>query len=255
MIARIPILAALLGQLAGFATLWFLLSLGLVFHELAALALIGLVAAVVGQILGLARWWLPIQFVLPFVVAGALALALPSWLYLAGFLALVLVYWNAAGERVPLYLTNKRTCAALGEILPKAPASKVAPAVIDLGSGLGGTLFDLAGRHPGGRFVGVESAPLPFAGAWLRKRLTGASGVELRFASLWDQHLGDFDLVYCFLSPAPMARLFEKARGEMKPGSLFVSNSFTVPGHDPDEVRELDDSRRTKLLIWKMNSV
>ena len=62
---------------------------------------------------------------------------------------------------------------------------------------------------------------------------------------------GDFDVVYCFLSPAPMARLFAKAAAEMKPGSLFVSNSFAVPGQSPGRIVEVDDRRRTKLLIWE----
>jgi hypothetical protein len=38
------------------------------------------------------------------------------------------------------------------------------------------------------------------------------------------------DVVYAFLSPAPMKQLWAKAQAEMTPGSLFVSNSFPVPG-------------------------
>ena len=49
-----------------------------------------------------------------------------------------------------------------------------------------------------------------------------------------------------------MERLFAKARKEMKPGSLFISNSFTVPGQNPQDLRELTDRRGTKLLIWQI---
>ena len=121
-----------------------------------------------------------------------------------------------------------------------------------LGAGLGGTGLFLAARRPEGRFTGIESAPLPFALAWLRHRCVGPPNAQIRFGSLWHQNLADCDVVYCFLSPAPMERLFAKARKEMKPGSLFISNSFTVPGQNPDSHRELADRRGTKLLIWRM---
>ena len=49
-----------------------------------------------------------------------------------------------------------------------------------------------------------------------------------------------------------MARLYAKAREEMKPGSLFISNSFAVPDVDPDEIVEVDDSRRTRLLVFRL---
>ena len=38
----------------------------------------------------------------------------------------------------------------------------------------------------------------------------------------------------------------------MKPGTMFVSNSFAVPGVPPDETIVLDDRRKTKLHIWKI---
>jgi hypothetical protein len=68
---------------------------------------------------------------------------------------------------------------------------------------------------------------------------------------MWNIDLSEFDVVYAFLSPAPMERLFEKVRREMKPGSIFISNSFMVPGESPTETVEISDRRQTKLLIWR----
>jgi hypothetical protein len=59
-------------------------------------------------------------------------------------------------------------------------------------------------------------------------------------------------VIYAYLSPAPMERLWEKARAEMKPGSLFISNSFAVPGVSFDEVVELNDLSHSRLLIRRM---
>ncbi|HSX69654.1 MAG TPA: class I SAM-dependent methyltransferase, partial [Pseudomonas sp.] len=63
---------------------------------------------------------------------------------------------------------------------------------------------------------------------------------------------GGYDVVYCFLSPAPMAELWTKARSEMRPGSLLISNSFEIPGVAPGEVIELNDWRASRLLLWHL---
>ena len=75
--------------------------------------------------------------------------------------------------------------------------------------------------------------------------------LNLRYRSLWREPLGDYDVVYCFLSPAPMAELWAKARREMRPGSLLVSNSFPIEGVTPDAVIEVPDRRRTRLYLYR----
>ena len=179
---------------------------------------------------------------------GSLALPIAPWLYGAAFIVLVLVFWNATSDRVPLSLTNRRTWAALADMLPETNDF----AFVDLGCGIGGLLADLARRRPAARWIGVESAPIPFALAWLRLKLTGRPIVELRFADMWRQDLAEFDIVYCFLSPAPMPNLFDKEQREMKPGSRLISTSFVVPSHPADEVIEVDGRRQTRLHVWHM---
>jgi len=180
--------------------------------------------------------------------AGALALDIPSWVYLVAFLGLLLVYWNTTGERVPLYLTNQQTWTALANLLPARNAARF----IDLGSGLGGTTLYLGGARADMQFDAVENAPGPFLVSKIRQLFFGRSNTSITYGSLWNRDLSNYNVVYCFLSPAPMADLFAKARAEMKTGSLFISNSFEVPGEEPDEIAEVDDGRRTKLLIWRM---
>ena len=53
--------------------------------------------------------------------------------------------------------------------------------------------------------------------------------MRVRFVSMWSLSLSEWDVVYTFLSPAPMSRLWEKVQSEMKTGSLFITNSFAVP--------------------------
>ena len=208
----------------------------------------GLLAAAIGYRMGLARWWLPVQALFPLAAAAGLWLPVPAWVYAAAFVLLLAVQWNAARSGVPLYLTNRQTGAAVLDLLP----GQQGMAVADIGSGLGGLLVGLAQARPDGRFTGIETAPVPFAIAWLRQAMAGPAG-RLRFVygDYRQQDFSAFDVVYCFLSPVPMPDVHAKARREMRPGCLLISNSFAVPGYPADEVRVVADRRGTRLHIWR----
>lgn len=209
----------------------------------------GLLAAALGHRAGLPAWWLPLQALFPLAAAAGFWLEMPAWVYLAGFLLLLSLQWNAARGGVPLYLTNRRTHEALARLLPDRPGLVVA----DLGSGFGGTLLALARARSDANFVGIETAPLPFAVSWLRLFLSGLSGrLSFVYGDYHRQDLSAFDVVYCFLSPVPMPEVYAKARCEMRPGTLLISNSFTVPDHAADDVVEVADWRRTRLYVWHL---
>lgn len=250
-VARYPALAALLSQLLSAILCWVLLLAlarmgGWHVSLLGAAWMQGLIAALVGWRFGLSRWWLPIN--LGFVPGLVLLQghALPPWLLLMGFVLLLLLNWNALTERVPLYLTGT---AAEGQLIHRLAQLPDNFRFIDLGSGLGGTLLRLAKAYPNAHFVGVETAPLTFALCWLRCLLQ--ANCQVRFRSIWRESLTDHDVVYCFLSPAPMPALWQKARAEMRPHALLISNSFEVPGVAPREILPIDDWRHSRLLIWQ----
>jgi hypothetical protein len=216
-------------------------------HPLITLVVQGALAAFIGHRLGLAKWWVPVQIILPPATLIATAWKVPPWIFLAIFIAMLLVYWNTARNRVPLYLTNRTTWAALEDLLPKEKGGRFT----DIGCGIGGALFYLARQRPDMTFIGIESAPVPFALTWIRRLLTGTRNIDLKFGDFWKGDLATYDVAYAFLSPEPMPRLYEKVQAEMKPETVFISNSFVVPGHPADEIHEVDDTRETKLHIWR----
>ncbi len=212
----------------------------------------GAMAAMFALMLRCAPWWWGINALFPVALVLALGVAAQwdissVWMGLV-FLLLLLVFWNAHGERVPLYLTNRTTHAALQSILEREPGEALR--VIDLGSGLGGALQALAHAPRVAEAVGVETAPLP----WLVSALRFVRQPRIRIlrASIWSQRLTAYDVVYAFLSPEPMPRLWAKLVKESRKPMLLISNSFAVPGIEPDEVIELDDGRQTELFLYRL---
>lgn len=222
--------------------------------EVSTLAILGItfgaaaLAYGLGQLLALGKAWrVLIAIATPAMVLVPIYQP-PTWIFPIIFLGLVGFYINGVREQVPLYLSNSKTQKALADLIP--PGTNIT--FIDLGCGLGDIVTHVACARPQARVIGVETAPLSFLIAWLRTKIFAGDNADVRFQSIWDTDVSNADVVYAFLSPAPMTRLNEKLRAEMKPGSQFISNSFAVPGAEPDEVVSVADERETQLLIWRL---
>ena len=240
-----PALKALLAQLAGFAAAIALARSGALGGLWPLVSAQAVVAATVAAGLRSARWWLPIHLgFLPLAVLAQGAGIHPGW-YLGGFVTLVLVYWTSFRTQVPLYLSNAATAAAVAKLLPDGPAR-----MLDIGAGTGALLRPLAQARPDCRFTGVELAPATWAIG--RLLLRGHANVEWQRGDLFAPDWSGYDLVYAFLSPVPMPAVWAKAIAEMRPGSLLVSNSFPVPGREPDFVVDVDDRRKTQLYGYRI---
>ncbi|MDP2787519.1 MAG: class I SAM-dependent methyltransferase [Pseudomonadota bacterium] len=252
-----PALAALLAHLPGSACAAVLAISGADLPLPLLILVISAGAALLAWYWRLPIWWRYINlFFLPLI---GLALHLqtrgdgvdPNW-FLAAFLLLALTSIGAVRTRVPLYLSSPRAAEELALRLP------IQGSLIDLGCGLGGPLARVRKQRPDAHLAGIEAAPLNWLIAKLRLRL-GGGRADIRLGSLWNADLSAYDIVYAYLSPAPMARLWDKARAEMKPGSLLISNTFAMPDFDADEVVDISkpgakpgDLSHARLLIWRM---
>jgi SAM-dependent methyltransferase len=228
---RAPAVRALLVQCLSFP-----LMLGVVFvlaragmrpgYLHAALAQ-GVIAALLGW--RLAPWWRLIQFAFPLAVLGTSQLALAPGVFLAGFVLLLLVFWSTFRTQVPYYPSGRKVRDAVAALLPAGRPVRA----IDIGSGLGGLVLELARRRPESRFEGIELAPLPWLASRLRSRLSGSRAHFIR-GDYERLDFSQYDLVFAYLSPAAMDALWRKARSEMRPGSLLVSYEFAIAARAPD---------------------
>lgn len=209
----------------------------------AAAALIqGGIATIASALLRLPPWWLPIQFLFPVLLLSGQSLAIPAWVWLAAFLALLALYWSTYRTRVPYYPSNRAAWDAFESVLPEGRALRV----IDIGSGLGGLTLHLSRKHPGWTVMGIELAPLPWLVSRLRAVGSRAGFVRGDYAAL---DFAQYDAVFAYLSPAAMPALWEKARREMRPGSLLASYEFVIPGHRPAQSIPVKDTNNC-LFVW-----
>ncbi len=249
---RLPAIRALLLQLLAFpltlATVWLLARAGLAQSWLSVAVVQGAWAAGLSWRAGLASWWRAIQFLFPPVLLlarqAADALALPPAAFLAIFLFMLLLYWSTFRTQVPYYPSGR---GVWDEVARRLPADRPLR-IVDIGSGLGGLVLALARRRPDCEVSGIELAPLPWLASLLRARIAGSRARFLRgdYESL---NFGNFDVVFAYLSPAAMPRLWSKAAAEMRPGAVLLSYEFAIAGREPDERVVTTDSRKI-LYIW-----
>jgi len=207
----------------------------------------GLAAAALGRALRMEAWWLPLNAIFVPGLMWMLGLGLPPAYALGAFCLLAAVFWGACCGRVPLFLSSENAARALADLLPQGRSFSF----LDLGCGLGGVLSSTARARPAGCYYGIEAAPLPFLFARLRAALA-ARGCEVNWGDYNKLDLGRYDVVYAYLSPAAMSGLWDKARREMRPGSVLVSNSFAVPGVPPAHAVATGAGAGARLLLWRM---
>ena len=206
---------------------------------------IGAVALLIASFSRQPWWWRLIHAVFAPLAWAVAALAIdPGWFLLA-LILMLLVYRGAITGRVPLYLSNSETAAALAELIPERPGTHF----IDLGAGIGSVLRPLALARPGTPLTGIENAPATWLVGYLRT--AGLPNCRWRWGDIWQIDLSPYDVVYAFLSPEPMLELWAKVEREMVSGSLFISNSFPVPDIEASAVIEIDDARQTRLYCYR----
>lgn len=186
----------------------------------------------------LARWigmTLPWQFFNLLLAPGVILytyLELPSGLAVTALALALLLYAPTFWTRVPYFPTHPRLYDSIANLIPTERPFRV----LDLGCGMGRLLNYLADARPQARCEGVEISPLAylFARVWLWLNRRQNARVSLR--NFWNMSLADFDLVYAFLAPGPMPALWEKVQEELKPGAMFVTNTFAVEGANIEQI-------------------
>lgn len=218
-------LPALVAWAAGWALFVALRGQGLALAALAATLAGAALAWAVGDTpwrKGLMAGGFPLSLLL-----SGLGAELPAAAWLLPLAVLAWLYPLQAWRDAPMFPTPANALDGLSQATGLAPGARV----LDAGCGLGHGLRALRRAYPQARLEGVEwSWPLRAAVAlrcpWAR----------VRQGDLWADDWSPLAMVYLFQRPESMARAWDKARAEMRPGSWLVSLDFPVPGVPPTAV-------------------
>jgi hypothetical protein len=133
--------------------------------------------------------------------------------------------------------TTPRVAAVMLDLAGEPPPGRV----YELGAGWGNLAQALARRFPDRSVVAYEISPLPYlvARAWLA--LSPRPNLTLIRRDFFRADLGDAALVCCY-------------QRELRPGALVVSNSFLVPGWEPEATRTSDDQYGTPVYLYRRPS-
>jgi len=205
----------------------------------------GIAATLIAWLLRERGWRLALYAGFCPALVSLLQLGVSGWVYLVAALLLIGLARNAATESVPFYRSSQAAVVAVAERLPPEGC------LLEAGCADARFALALATLRPDLSIVACEKALLAWGWARLRWWRAGRpENVRIVYASLWSLDWQDFDAVYTFLSPAPMARVWQQFQQQGRPGGLLLSNTFTVPGVAPTESVPLGGPLQQALLIW-----
>jgi len=155
------------------------------------------------------------------------------------------IVWTTLRVGIPPMPSSPRATRALLGLIPQSSGARF----VDLGSGWGTLALAVARQRPEARVVAYELSLLPWLWSIGLARLLGRRGVRFVRRDFFSADLRDADVVLCYLFPDAMEQLAERLR-ELEAGSIVLSNTFRLPGWQPDEVVELNDLYRTRIYRY-----
>lgn len=249
-LTRVPSVRAGLLQVLAFLSVVFLQNIlaafSLVVSFWLAAVLQGMIAAWLARQIRLASWWAPIEFLFPILSVLVLRLDLPPWVFLLGFVAMLVLYWSTYRTQVPYYPSRVSVRSVVAQYVVDKPRKRF----VDIGSGMGGVVLHVAQSHLECESHGIELAPGPWFLSCLRAWLSGSHAKFYR-RDYRDIDLGQYDVVFAYLSPAAMPSLWEQAKRQMHSGSLLLSYEFLIPNTTPD-LEILPERGAESLYGWNM---
>jgi len=172
-------------------------------------------------------------------------------LYVLFALVLIAVAWTIAATfkyGISPMPSSNRVKNSLIDAIPKEMEGKI----VELGCGWGTLAFFLASYWPKSQVLAYEISPVPCFYTYLVQLALKYPNLQVHWKDFFLASLEDADVVVCYLYPGAMERLKMKLENELSPGTLVVSNTFSIPEWKAEKVLDIDDLYKTKVFIYKI---
>ena len=167
-------------------------------------------------------------------------------LFLATFITflLVFIFWIISHlisyiAGIPFVVSSDGRTRHILKLLNPKPGEKI----VDLGSGDGKLLFEIASR--GSIAYGYEINPIAYILSLIRAKNRGLNNVHISWANFMKADLSKYDAVVIYGISTMMPRLEKKLKSELKPGARIVSNYFKFPNLKPLK-------KEREILLYKI---
>ena len=147
-------------------------------------------------------------------------MAVPLIAVILYVISLVLVL-PVTGESI-FRFTDRALVDEILTLVPMRPGQRF----YDLGCGEGRMLI-AAGKKYGVDAIGYEINVFAYLYAWISNWWHGA-GATIRYGNFMHADLSDADVIYCYQASGAIQQLRDKFNRELRPGTIVISNTYTI---------------------------
>ncbi len=189
--------------------------------------------------------WRFLNFIIPAGILISITFPGYGWIWLILMVVFGLLFLPTFWTRVPYFPSSEKTYSLIANQLPADTAFRF----LDIGCGDGKLLCALAAQFPKAQFEGIDLSPTAVLFAKLKSR--ASSNVKIIFGDYWRLSFADYDFIYAFLSPTPMAKIEAKAQAELRFDALLIVNSFALPNWSADRELLIEDKNQSLLFLYR----
>lgn len=124
--------------------------------------------------------------------------------------------------------------------------------IYELGSGWGTVAFALAKKYPCRSIEAYELSPVPYLFCLIRNFFLAHPNLHFHRRDFFQIPLNDASMIFCYLYPAAMHRLYAKLKLELAPKAVIITHTFALPYLHPYLKIRVEDLYHTKIYVYQI---
>ena len=170
-------------------------------------------------------------------------------LLIFGFILIIgsILYFTLSYGISPMPSSSK-AISQIRLLIPKPTLGNI----YELGSGWGHLAILLAKDNPQCQVYAYEISPIPWFVSYTIAKCLRINNLSIERKDFFNVPLNDATIIVCYLYVEAMRNLKEKFKQELKPGTLIISNTFSVPKWEAKKVYYLNDCYQTPIYVYEI---